>query len=171
VSDPFEEVESMPVTNLDEIIVDSVHEVFDTLIFILPEEQATQESDQSEFSGEVIASIQIAGDINGIVALVCSQSIAAQLTRNMLGDDEPTEDKSEIADCAGEIVNMIAGNIKTRCIEPGVTFTLSIPTVVCGKEMMLSLQEEVHGLRVPFVVEGEEMYVAFLCREEPGIRV
>ena len=161
----------MAVTNLDGIIVDSVHEVFETLIYILPEEQPVQESEQSEFSGEVIASIQIAGDINGIVAVVCSQAIAAQLTRNMLGLDETPDDKSEIADCAGEIVNMIAGNIKTRCIESGVTFNLSIPTVVCGKEMTLSLQEEVHGLRVPFVVEGEEMYVAFLCKDEPGITV
>lgn len=161
----------MPVTNLDGIIVDSVHDVFETLIYVLPEEQAVQESEQSEFSGEVIASIQIAGDIDGIVAVVCSQSIAAQLTRNMLGADETPEDISEITDCAGEIVNMIAGNIKTRCIESGVTFNLSIPLVMCGKDMVLRLQEDVHGLRVPFVVEGEEIYVAFLYKEEQGIKV
>jgi len=161
----------MPVANLDGIIVDSVHEVFETLIYVLPEEQEVQESEQSEFTGEVIASIQIAGDINGIVVVVSSQAIAAQLTRNMLGTDEIPEDKTEIADCAGEIVNMIAGNIKTRCIDTGVNFFLSIPTVVYGKDMILSLQEEVHGLRVPFVVEGEEMYVAFLYKDEPGITV
>jgi len=161
----------MPVANLDGIIVDSVHEVFETLIFVLPEEQEVQESEQNEFTGEVIASIPIAGDINGIVAVVCSQNIAAQLTRNMLGAEETPEDKSEIADCAGEIVNMIAGNIKTRCIESGVSFYLSIPTVVYGKDMVLSLQEEVHSLKVPFVVEGEEMYVAFLYKDEPGIKV
>ena len=160
----------MPVTNLDGIIVESVHEVFETLIYVLPEEQAVQESEQSEFAGEVIATIQIAGGINGIVAVVCSQNTAAQLTKNMLGADEIPEDKSEIADCAGEIVNMIAGNIKTRCIEAGVTFNLAIPTVVCGKDMVLRLQEEVHGLKVPFVVEGEEMYVAFLYKDDPGIR-
>ncbi len=161
----------MPVTNLDGIIVDSVHDVFETLIYVLPEEQAVQESEQSEFSGEVIASIQVSGGIDGIVAIVTSQNIAAQLTRNMLGADETPEDMSEIADCAGEIVNMIAGNIKTRCIELGVTFNLSIPLVMCGKEMIMRLQEDVHGLRVPFVVEGEEMYVAFLYKEEQGIQV
>ena len=88
----------------------------------------------------------------------------------MLGADETPEDMSEIADGAGEIVNMIAGNIKTRCIESGVTFNLSIPMVMCGKEMVLRLQEEVHGLRVPFLVDGEEMYVAFLCKEMAGIK-
>ncbi|MGZ8459709.1 MAG: chemotaxis protein CheX [Candidatus Deferrimicrobiaceae bacterium] len=161
----------MPVTNLDGIIIDSVHDVFETLIYTLPEEQAVEKSEQSEFSGEMIASIQIAGDINGIVAVVSSRNTAAQLTRNMLGLEEAPEEKAEIADCAGEIVNMIAGNIKTRCIESGVTFNLSIPIVMCGQDMVMSLQEEVHGLRVPFVVEGEEMYVAFLYKEEPGIKV
>ncbi len=159
----------MTVNNLDGIIVDSVHEVFETLIFILPEEQSVQETEQTAFSGEVIASIQIAGDINGIVAMVCSQNIAAQLTRNMLGVEEVPEDKSEVADCAGEIVNMITGNIKTRCIESGLSFNLSIPTVVSGTDVVLSLQEEVHGLRVPFLVDGDEMYVAFLFKDEPGI--
>lgn len=160
----------MPVRNLDGIIIESVHEVFETLIYILPEEQPAQRSEQSEFSGEVIASIQISGGIDGIVAIVTSHNIAAQLTRNMLGADETPEDMSEIADGAGEIVNMIAGNIKTRCIESGVTFNLSIPMVMCGKEMVLRLQEEVHGLRVPFLVDGEEMYVAFLCKEMAGIK-
>ncbi len=160
----------MPVSNLDEIIVDSVHEVFETLIFILPEEQSVQETEQTEFQGEVIASIQISGGINGIVTTVCSRNIAAQLTRNMLGIEETPEDKAEIADCAGEIVNMITGNIKTRCIESGVTFDLSIPTVVFGNDLVLSLQEEVHGIRVPFLVDGEEMYVAFLFKDSPGIR-
>ncbi|GAB4239443.1 MAG: hypothetical protein OHK0028_17290 [Deltaproteobacteria bacterium] len=160
----------MPVGNLDEIIVDSVHEVFETLIFLLPEEQSVQESEQTEFSGEVIASLQVTGDIDGIVAMVCSRDVAGQLTRNMLGLEDPPEDMSEIADCVGEIVNMITGNIKTRCIESGVSFKLSIPTVVWGREMVLSLQEEVHGFRVPFLVEGEEMYVAFLRKSDPGIK-
>ena len=60
----------MPVRNLDGIIIESVHEVFETLIYILPEEQPAQRSEQSEFSGEVIASIQISGGIDGIVAIV-----------------------------------------------------------------------------------------------------
>lgn len=159
----------MPVANLDGIIVESVHDVFETLIYILPEEQPVQESEQCDLSGEVIASIQIAGGINGIIGVVCSKNIAAQLTRNMLGSDETPEDESEIADCAGEIVNMIAGNIKTRCIEAGVTFNLSIPMVMCGKEMVMRMQEELHCLRVPFLVEGGEIYVAFLYKDESGI--
>lgn len=160
----------MPVGNLDGIIVDSVHEVFETLIFTLPEEQSVQESGQGEFSGEVIAALQVTGDIDGIVAMVCSRDTAAQLTQNMLGLEAPPEDMTEIADCAGEIVNMITGSIKNRCVESGVSFHLSIPTVVWGKETVLSLQEEVSGFRVPFLVDGEEMYVAFLYKDGPGIR-
>jgi CheY-specific phosphatase CheX len=159
----------MSVVNMDAIIIESVHDVFETLIYVLPEEQPVLKIKRSHFSGEVIASLQISGGINGIVVVVCPKAVAAKLTQNMLGADETPEDEAEISDCIGEIVNMIAGNIKTRCIDSGVTFNLAIPVVMCGREMVMRMQEELHGLQVPFVVEGEEMYVALLYKDEPGV--
>lgn len=159
----------MLVANLDGIIVDSVREVFETLVSALPEDTAVREIERSAFHGEMIASIQVGGGVDGIVAVVCSRTAASHLRRNILGTDGATEDMAEIADCAGEIVNMIAGNIKTRCMDAGVTFLLSIPMVVYGKEIVLSLREKVHGLDVSFGMEGEKMRVAFLYRTKAGV--
>lgn len=154
----------MVIADMGAIMIDAVHDVFETLIFILPEELPTQETDESRLAGELISSIHIQGDLNGIVSMSCTRKVAEVLTRNMLGieDDQPAE--GEVADCAGEIVNIVTGNIKSKALEQGVNFTLSIPTVVYGQEVVLSFPEEVRGVRVPFLVEGEEVVFSFFFK-------
>lgn len=154
----------MLINEMGGIIVESVHDVFETLIFILPEEMPPQETEESRLEGELISSIHIAGDLNGIVSMSTTRKVSEILTRNMLGieDGKPADD--EISDCAGEIVNIVTGNIKSKCIESGVNFTLSIPTVVYGQQVVLAFPEEVHGVRVPFLVEGEEIVFSFFYK-------
>ena len=147
------------------IIVDSVHDVFETLIYILPEESPPRDTDETRIEGELISTIYISGDVNGIVTMACPWNIGEVLTRNMLGTDEKSLSRAEVADCAGEIVNMVAGNIKTRCIEAGVHFTLSIPTVSSGRELVLSCNDDLRGIRIPFLVEGEEVVFQVMVKD------
>jgi CheY-specific phosphatase CheX len=154
----------MVIADMGAIMVEAVHDVFETLIFIMPEEMPPEETEESRLCGELISSIHIQGDLNGIISMSCSRKVAAVLTRNMLGieDDQPAE--SDIADCAGEIVNIVTGNIKTKALENNISFTLSIPTVVYGQEVVLSFPEEVRGVRVPFLVEGDEIVFSFFYK-------
>lgn len=155
----------MILNKMENIMVESVHEVFETLIYILPEEMPVRESGEKRLTGEMIASIHITGDLNGVISLTCTRKVAEMLTRNMLGTEDEPVDETQVADCAGEIVNMVAGNIKTRCIDAGLTFSLSIPGVACGHDVVLRFHEELRGLYVPFLVEGEEIAFSFLHRE------
>jgi CheY-specific phosphatase CheX len=154
----------MVIADMGAFMIDAVHDVFETLVFILPEEQAALEPGESRLAGELIASIHIQGDLNGIVSMACTRKMADILTRNMLGIEDEKPAEGEIADCAGEIVNIVTGNIKSRALEQGVHFTLSIPSVVCGQEVVLSFPEDVRGVRVPFLVEDEEVVFSFFFK-------
>jgi TRAP-type C4-dicarboxylate transport system permease small subunit len=158
----------MVIRNIEQIIAESVHEVFETLIFILPDDGPPRERLEGKFKGEVIASIQITGDVSGILTMTSSRALAGTLTRNMLGLPDDSYSPEDVYDCTGEIVNIITGNIKTRCLDQGLTFSLSIPTVASGEQMVISLQEDVKGVELPFTIEGEELCISLLLRESPA---
>jgi CheY-specific phosphatase CheX len=151
--------------DMGDIIIDAVHDVFETFLYTLPEEQPAQETEETRLQGELIASIHIAGDMNGIISMTAQRKTARLLTRNMLGLEDGTPTDAEISDCAGEIVNVVAGNIKTRAIERGLNFTISIPTVVLGQGVVLSFPEEVLGIRIPFLVDEEEVVFSFFYKD------
>ncbi len=159
----------MVIKDIGGIVVDSVHDVYETLIYILPEEGRTEEIADARLSGELVSTIPVSGDVNGIIAMVCGQEVGKIMTSNMLGTEGQEVTDAEVAACAGEIVNMVAGNIKTRLIEAGLNFLLSIPTVVCGHDLVLSFPEEVHGVQVPFTVEGQEVLFYFLYKDTPSL--
>ncbi len=159
----------MVMEDIGGIIAESVHEVFETLIFVLPEDESPREVAEGRFEGELISSIQISGDYNGVITMVSSRQTARFLTKNMLGIEGGEVGDEEISDCAGEIVNMVAGNIKTRCLEGGKSFALAIPTVVSGENVVVSLQEELQGIEVPFSVEGEMVRFSLLAKEQNGL--
>lgn len=154
----------MLIAEMGSIMVEAVHDVFETLIFILPEELPPEETEESRLAGELISSIHIQGDLNGIVSMSCTRNAADILTRNMLGIEDEKPSESDVADCAGEIVNIVTGNIKSKALESNLSFTLSIPTVVYGQEVVLSFPEEVRGVRVPFQVEGEVVSFSFFYK-------
>lgn len=155
----------MDAETLGGTIVESVHEVFETLIYLLPEEEPPQVTQETVLQADLVATIHISGDMSGIVAMACPWKLAEALTRNMLGSDDPFVKKSDVTDCAGEIVNMVAGNVKTRCLESGMTFSLSIPTVSYGIELSLACNDDLQGIRVPFRVEEEKLVFQLLYKE------
>jgi CheY-specific phosphatase CheX len=155
--------------DMGDIIIEAVHDVFETFLYTLPEEQPSQETEETRLQGELIASIHISGDMNGIISMTAPRKTARLLTKNMLGMEDGSPTDSEISDCAGEIVNVVAGNIKSRAIDRGVNFTISIPTVVLGQGVVLSFPEEVLGIRIPFLVEDEEIVFSFFYKDSHAL--
>jgi CheY-specific phosphatase CheX len=160
---------SMVIKDIGGIVVESVHDVYETLIYILPEEGSPEEVREARLVGELISTIPVSGDVNGMIAMVCGQDVGKLMTANMLGTEGAEATDEEVADCAGEIVNMVAGNVKTRFIEAGGNILISIPTVVCGRDLVLSFPEEVQGIQVPFTVEGEKVAFYFLYKNTPSL--
>lgn len=79
--------------------------------------------------GEVAysATVTISGVWNGAVTLEFGAGTAESVSARMLGLDDASE--TDVADAAGELVNMIGGNIKS--LMPGPN-SLSLPVVSTG---------------------------------------
>lgn len=79
---------------------------------------------------QVMASVQISGDWQGAVVLLCSSALAHAATAAMFDTEVGATTQADLDDAMGELANMIGGNIKNRLPQP---CKLSLPTVVCGE--------------------------------------
>jgi len=84
---------------------------------------------ECEFAGM----IGFSGDISGNIAICMSRATAKEAAASFVGE-QITED-SELSDCVGELVNMIAGNAKSSLNDKSIL--LSIPEVVVGREVKI----------------------------------
>lgn len=102
-------------------------------------------------SREVRAAVQITGAWEGGVVIECDEQAASAFTAAMLGlgDDKP--DESDIHDVAGELANMVGGNVKAVI---GVETRLSLPTVVIGAQLEMSVPGSVVQTQTAFVTDA-----------------
>lgn len=90
--------------------------------------------DNPELTGAYIA---LVGERNAVqIAVAAPAAVAAQLSAALLGmEPEEAEELSDgdIADGIGELVNMVAGGVKTRLSERDGGIQLGLPFVVEGR--------------------------------------
>jgi chemotaxis protein CheX len=129
----------------------SVGHVFRTLLKIEPQRKAIRLATR-ESPGELItATIGIAGEMQGVVALGFPLETATQIACKLLG--QPADKVGELVGSAvSELVNMVAGAAKAKfdCDPP---LTLGLPMVVRGTNYKLEYPEDATWLEVPFESE------------------
>lgn len=106
--------------------------------------------------------VQIAGGWEGTVLLVCTGELARKAAAAMLAMEPGELGAEELRDALGEMVNMVAGNIKA--LVPGATH-LSLPTVVEGRDYELTVPGSTILNRLSFLCEGHNMQLRVLQRE------
>ncbi|MDR0315459.1 MAG: chemotaxis protein CheX [Treponema sp.] len=118
---------------------------------------ADPESDfKADISG-VTGVIGLSGVIRGAVIVSMSKSTAIKVTDMLIGEPH-TELDGDVVDAIGEIVNIIAGNIKQKIAE-GDGIVISLPTVIKGKEHSIvwpSNQERI--LCIPFKIFDNDVF-------------
>ena len=86
--------------------------------------------------GQIIGSVGFTGDATGMIYLYASMTFARQITSVMLGIATEEVDSDEmVADAIGELSNMVVGRVKSRLCDSGHPCTLTIPSVVRGRQM------------------------------------
>ena len=109
----------------------------------------------------VMASIQISGGWCGAVVLTLGLAATRVAAGRML-DIEPDEvDADELADVAGELVNMIGGGVKSLLPEP---CELGLPNVISGDSYSMRLPGCREVSRVDFEWRGSPLAVLILQR-------
>ena len=85
-----------------------------------------------EFDQDISAVIGLSGDIRGAVVMSMRKDFAIKIADTLTGMAH-TEIDGDVTDAVGEIVNIVAGNVKNE-VPGGEKIVISLPTVVKGKE-------------------------------------
>ncbi|MDR1058898.1 MAG: chemotaxis protein CheX [Treponema sp.] len=100
---------------------------------------------------DISAIIGLTGEARGAVVISMKKGLAIKLTDILTGTSH-TELDDEVVDAVGEIVNIIAGNVK-KSLEDAFRLVISLPTIVRGQEHMIKWP---HGqariICIPFTI-------------------
>ncbi|MEV4509979.1 chemotaxis protein CheX [Dactylosporangium sp. NPDC049525] len=81
-------------------------------------------------TADVTASVGVAGAWNGLAVIRCGLPAAGEIAGAMLDIDPANANPDDCTDALGELVNILAGNVKSLLPKPS---HLSLPQVVLGR--------------------------------------
>ncbi len=123
-------MEAARLEELAGLIQKAACDVFETMLDLELEARTPYVNQTPIGQSELTAFLGFAGDKQGFVAIHCSRSLAQDFTARLLGTDpSEVDDQESILDAAGELINMVGGNVKTEFASQG-TIQISLPTVV-----------------------------------------
>ncbi len=139
-------------TILKETIIETVKEIYSTMIFM-----EVDYLDTSQFSGTlstgVSSIIGLGGDIRGVICVHMETGAALKTTENLLGISLEEVDE-DVKDAIGELVNMIAGGIKIYFSDNDINTELAIPSTIAGKAYKIGGLSGATAVTVPFSTDG-----------------
>ena len=98
--------------------------------------------------------IGISGSRQGFVYISANREMFADLINLFIGIEDPSEE--DILDMAGEISNVVAGNVRANL---GANFMISVPTVFEGMPEELHIPEDVSMYVIPIKWYNHEAFV------------
>ncbi len=107
----------------------------------------------------ITAIISVTGGWEGHVVLESTSALGSAIAAALMAVDEAEVTESDIADAAGELVNMIGGFIKS--LAPGPS-ALSLPLVLHGRDTHADAPDTVPVCRAALSWRGEPVVVTVL---------
>ena len=98
--------------------------------------------------------IGVSGNKKGYVYFSADQALFEELISIFIGIDDP--DTDDLMDMAGEISNVIAGNIRSNL---GTNFVISVPLVFEGRPADLEFPENTFVYVIPLTWKNHHAYV------------
>ena len=98
-----------------------------------------------------------AGSVKGNFIIAFEKGAIVRILENMLGETHAEVDR-DVADCVGELTNMIYGDAKTTLNQQGFHFEAAIPSVIIGRHEIVSYHKGA-TLVVPFKCEGGGFFI------------
>ena len=93
--------------------------------------------------------IGLTGEARGAVVISMRQDLAIKLTAILTGAEHKNLD-DDVVDAVGELINIIAGNVKQE-LEDAFRLVISLPTIVKGKEHTINWPDsQTRVICIPF---------------------
>ena len=113
---------------------------------------------------DISAVIGLSGEAKGAVVIGMKASLAIKLT-DMLTNTKHSSIDAEVIDAIGEIVNIIAGNVKKE-LEEAFRLVISLPTIVEGKGHQVKWPtDQARIICIPFTIFETETFVLSVAIE------
>jgi chemotaxis protein CheX len=115
--------------------------------------------------GDVTGIIGLTGDkAKGSLAITFTEPAILHIVSKMLGDNLQKIDES-VADCVGEITNMVTGGAKKILSEKGYKFNMATPSTIIGKNHAIVHSTKGQVICIPFKIIQGNFFVE-VCFEE-----
>ena len=118
---------------------------------------------------DISAIIGLTGEARGAVVVSMKRSLAVKLTDLLTGSKHKDLD-DEVVDAIGELVNIIAGNVK-RDLEESFRLVISLPSIVEGTGHTIKWPNELARIMcIPFTVfETENFCLSVAIESVKGV--
>jgi flagellar motor switch protein FliN len=154
---------------------ESVVDLFDTMLSM--EIHADNNEAPIAESDEVVmvGFVSFAGKVNGSSNIRVSQAMAKKMTAGMLGMElDEIESDEEVKDVLREVCNIIAGGLKSKFCDAGLTCEISTPSITTGNNFQVQTLHMERYERFVFAYEEEtiqvEIAVKFVMEDESDLQ-
>ena len=152
--------------SLRDVLLSSAKEVFESMVFLALEEgEDLAACDETSLLGTVT----FTGEIEGSLSVSFGESCARDIAAGMLCMETPDElTEEDVVDAIGEIANMVMGTVKTSLQGQIDNITISIPSVVRGREVYTARGDGMVKVAVPIRVGGNHNASLSLLHSTPS---
>lgn len=141
-------------------LVAAVRHVFKTMLGFEVVMSPPRLKNCRQVSGAVTGIMGLAGDLKGTVTVGLTERSAILITGKLLGEeyDRVTPD---VVDAVGELTNILLGRARAEFESTGIYLSASLPTVVVGDDVEISLVTTLPIVSIPFCLSalGESEYL------------
>ena len=148
-------------TRQEELAANLLNDVFSTM---LGSEAWPEQEPEEDVSYPVMGAVFFAGAWKGAVQLELESALAYRVTAHLMSAPVPERVDSDVCDAIGEVVNMIAGNLKSTL--PGDA-AMSMPVVVAGTDFDLSVIGANQSTKMAFSTPNGRLLVTFVQTLRP----
>jgi len=145
------------VTEMEDVLRSAVGALFMTMAGMEPCFKDIRRSDEFSITADVAGLMYLSGAEPGLVACGVSEELGRCIIGRMTGLPAEEIRDRDLLDGLAEVVNIIAGHMKTRCPEMGISLTP--PIALSGKGCALTWKTYRPVMTLVFDVEGEEFTV------------
>jgi chemotaxis protein CheX len=121
--------------------------------------------DKQDLDWDISGIIGLSGQISGAVSISMKDLVAFKVTKNLTGVAHNSFD-IDVIDAIGEIINIIAGNIKKE-FEESFRTAISLPSIIQGKgHRIIWPSDKIRIICIPFSIFSEQEIFLSIAIEE-----
>jgi CheY-specific phosphatase CheX len=142
------------LSEVEKLLYSAISTVFKTMLDL----QVSFEPVNDQVFGDqahVAGAVGVAGTLDAMTYLYADELMAREITGKLLGlPVESIDDESMVNDAFGELTNMVAGHLKSYFSDRVKACTMTIPTVVRGRDF-----------RIEAVAGTKRLALCFCCHQ------